>query len=292
MKRQLNCQRACEMLPLYVAGDLEETRTREVGAHLAACAECRRLAAEFSESRSLLAEACATPEFSAEFYAGIRSAVLDRVGRDRTTPSTPSAFNASPFIASLFGRRLAYAASFAVALIALALALQHARHNAQHAPTQLAQATRDAHAPTPTPNQKRDAPSSLLPDDAAQEGSTQESANVAITPRKRATRRDTATRQVEERAMKDAPTAASLVATVPRATVNSARDAGASSGVEPARAAVSQSAPEVARIEIQTSDPNIRIIWLAPPPSQKTGEPETSPNNRENPHNHENGDRK
>ncbi|PYS85960.1 MAG: anti-sigma factor, partial [Acidobacteria bacterium] len=40
------------MISLYVAGDLIGAPEREVAAHLAACDGCRRLADEFSESRS------------------------------------------------------------------------------------------------------------------------------------------------------------------------------------------------------------------------------------------------
>jgi anti-sigma factor RsiW len=285
--RRMNCKRACEMLPLYTAGDLEGSREREVAAHLAACVACRRLAAEFSESSHLLAEACATPEFGAEFYAGIRSAVLSEIRRDRPTPSTPSLF-----IASLFTRRLAYAASFAVALIVLALALQHARRAAQPAPTQIAQGQHPATDVTPERRtfptmQSRTftpAPSS----DAVAKESSSHSTTIPATPTRRAMRRGATALRDEENPTNDAQTALTLVAAVPHANVNPAREASAPSAVGSANAA-SQPAPEVSRIEIQTADPNIRIIWLAP---QKSEEPNPNPNNRENRDNQENGDRK
>jgi anti-sigma factor RsiW len=288
MKR-MDCQRASGMLPLYVAGDLEGARPREVAAHLAACDDCRRLAAEFNESRNLLAEACATPEFGADFYAGIRSAVLDEISRDRPTPSTPSSFIASPFITSLFGRRLAYAASFAVALIILALAFQHARRAAPPAPEEIVHEQLPAPESMPERRTMTPAPS---PDVAVKESSP--SATIAATLRRHPTRRDTATRQDEAnplhaaQTVNDAQTAATLVAAIPRAAVNPARDVSATATVAPASAA-GQPASEVSRIEIQTSDPNIRIIWLAP---QKSEEPRPNTDKRENPYNHENGERK
>ena len=62
--RTLNCKRMAQMLSLYVAGDLVGAPERKVAAHLAACEACRRLAQEFSESSSLLTQACAPPKHS------------------------------------------------------------------------------------------------------------------------------------------------------------------------------------------------------------------------------------
>src|ERR671933_587290 len=102
--REIDCERARTLLPLYAAGDLDEGRGREVGSHVETCEPCRGLAAEFDASRRLVAEALATPEFGAEFYAAIRGDVLARVGRGGD-PSSPTSFVAALF----FGRRLAYA---------------------------------------------------------------------------------------------------------------------------------------------------------------------------------------
>src|SRR3989442_11366067 len=89
--RTLNCKGAAQMISLYVAGDLVGAPEREVATHLAACERCRRLAEDFSESSSLLTQACRPPEFNAAFYSGIRRAVLDEIRRDRML-SKPSLF--------------------------------------------------------------------------------------------------------------------------------------------------------------------------------------------------------
>ncbi|MFL6229971.1 MAG: zf-HC2 domain-containing protein, partial [Pyrinomonadaceae bacterium] len=235
---QIDCTRAKELIPLHVADDTDAARAREVSAHLAACAGCRALAAGFVESRSLLAEACAPPEFGAEFYAGIRSAVLAEIRRDRPTPSSPSSF-----IATLFARRLAYAASLAVAIIALALALQHARRDAQPAP-EIAQAPRTTSEPTAI----RRMPAS--PDKV--KDLTPRGAMTVPTLGKPTLRRLMPNKHGGKNLVNDVPPALPQVANLPRTTINPAAVA-----TEP-NTVTSQSAPEVARIEIQTADPNIR----------------------------------
>ena len=112
--RALNCKRTTRMISLYVAGDLVGGAEREVATHLAACDACRRLAQEFSVSSSLLAEACALPEFGAAFYSGIRSAVLGEIASQQ--------LQAKP---SLFRPRWLYATAFAAIVIVSGVMLRH-----------------------------------------------------------------------------------------------------------------------------------------------------------------------
>jgi anti-sigma factor RsiW len=265
---EMNCQRATELMPLYAAGDLESTRGRKVVAHLAACDDCRALAAEFAESRSLLAEACELPEFGADFYAGIRSVVLDEISRART-PSTPSSFIASPssFIASLFGRRLIYAASLALLLVACGLALYHFRGGANESPQDMAKDRhekreqshpRQADMPSPPPRieNQENAPLTVLANE-----SPRKRRRVFFEPA--AVNRTVASRQTDF-----TQSESMQVASMP----------GATAAVGSTNAA-SQPAPEVSRIEIQTADPNIRIIWLAP---QKPEAPKPERDKNEN----------
>src|SRR2546423_12856025 len=97
--KNLNCKRASRNLPLSVAGDLPGDLDRAIVSHLSICEECGRLAREFRESQSLLAEACALPEFGAQFYDQIRNNVLDKITRD-AVPSKPR-----------FGHRWIYASA-------------------------------------------------------------------------------------------------------------------------------------------------------------------------------------
>jgi hypothetical protein len=106
--RTLNCKRATRMMPLYVEGDLPGDLDREMVKHLAICEECDWLAQEYRESNTLLAAACAPPEFGAQFYDEIRNTVLDQIAREGVS-SKPQ-----------FGRRWIYAAAFAVMLVASA----------------------------------------------------------------------------------------------------------------------------------------------------------------------------
>lgn len=102
----LNCKRAGRNVPLFVAGDLSSDLDREMVNHLATCEECGRLAQEFRESNSLLTEACALPEFGAQFYDEIRNNVLDQITPDGMSPKPR------------FGHRWIYAAAFALMLVA------------------------------------------------------------------------------------------------------------------------------------------------------------------------------
>jgi hypothetical protein len=261
--RGMNCKRAAEFLPLYAADDLDAARAEEVASHVIVCEGCRRVADEFRESRALLVEAFETPEFGAEFYAGIRSSVLKRISRDRE-PSTPS------FVAALFGRRLAYATTFAVALVALALALQHFRGGVRET----------------TPQERRGWPEASPQPNVKNNETTPKLTYAATNPRREPTRRaapDQRREPMPQTLARDGERA--QLARVMPSSVDGAREASESAptAVGSAPAAAANAAPEVSRIEIQTADPNIRIIWLAPKVSEAPG-----PNEPKN----ENGERK
>jgi len=126
---KLNCKRAGRNVPLFVAGDLSGDLDREMINHLATCEECGQLAQEFRESNSLLTEACALPEFGAQFYDEIRNNVLDQIARDGMS-SKPR-----------FGHRWIFASAFALMLVVSAV--MFVRWRAAHqAPPDLASTTR------------------------------------------------------------------------------------------------------------------------------------------------------
>ncbi|MDT7541581.1 MAG: hypothetical protein QOE33_1485 [Acidobacteriota bacterium] len=274
--KTLNCEQASELLPLYAAGDLEGARAREVAAHVAACDGCSTLVAAYDEGRSLFAEACAPPEFGADFYAGVRSAVLAEIARDQSRPSTPS------LIAALFsGRRLAYATTFALLLLACLVALQHLRRNTRAMPQEIARAQQDQSDPsrneviavnTPSPPQRATTSINSQPGNGRRDDSGSRALFLKA-------RRDAGLSRLETETRRDMPTTLGTmqhvrdeVAVVPRASLDPALVSAASvpSAVESA-SGESQSGPEVSRIEIQTADPNIRIIWLAPRKAEGPG---------------------
>src|SRR5205085_1315417 len=126
--RNLNCKRVSRNVSLFVAGDLSGDLDREIVNHLAICEECGRLAQEFRESNSLLTEACALPEFGAQFYDEIRNRVLEKITRDGVSSRRQ------------FVHRWIYAAAFALMLAAFTAMFVRWR-GAREAPQDLASTT-------------------------------------------------------------------------------------------------------------------------------------------------------
>jgi hypothetical protein len=263
------------MISLYVAGDLVGAREREVAAHLAACEECRRLAEEFSESSSLLTQACMPPEFGAEFYSGIRDAVLGEITRDRML-SKPS----------LFRPRWLYATAFAAIVIASGVMLQHFGSARRGTPQGLALAPQVSDQPTS--GQAREANSSSLPQLSESPQAPRKSRGLPGTLRAQSQKvlalvnPHGSSRQFEavrkpnasdtDQTARDSGT--QIEPAMPSSTrvgpvaLESATLSGGSASSLSERASDSQ----VSRIEIQTADPNIRIIWLSPRESREPEE--------------------
>lgn len=255
LTRTTACGRARKLIPLYAAGDLAGRRGRRVAAHVESCGACRRLVAEFDATREWARAAAEPPEFGAEFYEGLRAGVLDEIRRgDRRRPAAP---RRAPLFAALSGRRLVYATSFALALVACALALNFYSRRTMDAPRPLAGMSSPARTPPP------------IRDDV-----------VTPAPQPRAHRPHTTPERASERPGRP-PTMQRAAGSNPRKTLNTPYRAtpegaagheltAASPTAAPpthravAGAAVPTKPGEVARIEMQTADPNIRIIWLAP----------------------------
>ena len=247
----MSCRRAEKLMPLYAAGDLPAgRRSRAVAAHVARCGACAALAAEFRASRDWTRAADAVPDFGDEFYEQLRAGVLDRVNRD-TRPAAPSRV-ASFFPAMFAGRRLAYAASLALAACALALALYFGGGTGRPqrndvAGTQPAGKVttppRPAHAgPTPDAGGRRPTPDAA-PDEreAARPKLRRVGGGFKRTPTLRRT-------EPPHRA-------------APSPVLTASNNASQQDTTSPTPRAETAS---VARIEIQTADPDIRIIWLTP----------------------------
>ena len=253
--RNLNCKSMTKLMPLYVAGDLVGEPEREAAAHLAACGECRQLAVEFHESNSLLAQALAQPEFDAEFYAGIRRAVLGKIPGESIVSTKPWPFEGR------WGRRWIYATSLAVAVIAV-VTLQFFRgfprqtsQNFAVTPEVMSQPTSDQAEGTDSSPSRQ-----VLPAPGVLRQTGQSHIRLASTDSRRSNRR------IELVRKPDAPDTATA-REVPKE-------------ITPVIPLPGRSAPtlgpassfEVSRIEIQTADPNIRIIWFMPRESRKPDE--------------------
>jgi len=232
-----NCKRISRNISLYVAGDLVGESEREVAAHLVACEECRRLSGAFSKSRSLLTRAWALPEFGAEFYSGIRSAVLADIGSRRSKPS-------------LFRPRWLYATAFAAVVIVSAVMLQHFSSARRQAVQSRALASQVTARPTSDRAKATDLSSS--PQSHGPSGTRGVPARGKFEPAKRLDASDT-----------------TQAARINRAQIAQAIESPVSVGpvtleAAPGAAGSASSPSEVSRIEIQTANPNIRIIWLTP----------------------------
>ena len=242
--RTLNCKRTARMISLYVGGDLVGAPEREVAAHLAACEGCRRLAEEFSESSSLLTEACA-PDFGAEFYSGIRHAVLGEIASDQML--------AKP---SIFRPRWLYATAFAAVVIFSGVMLQHfvgtRRTTSPDVPPVTVQSTSPPEVPSP--RKKHELPG--------------KPGGLALASPHGSSRLFAELRQADALVTAQA-------ARVSGAQIEPAMQSSTSLGP-----VALEASSQVSRIEIQTADPNIRIIWLSP---RESREPEGTNHDQDHP---------
>jgi hypothetical protein len=274
--RQFNCKRTARMISLYVAGDLVGASEREVAAHLAACEECRRLAEEFSESSSLLTQAFPPPEFGAEFYSGIRRAVLSEITNDRilTKPS-------------LFRPRWLYATAFAAIVIISGVMLQHFVSIRRATPHDLVLASGQVKGTNSSPQLSELPQSPRRKHELPGTRSTQSDNALALANPHGSFRHFEAKRKtdalVAAQAARDSR-AQIQPAMQPSTRIGSnAAESVASAGGPTSSSSGRAPASEVSRIEIQTADPNIRIIWLSQRESRESEEinhhqdhPETS----------------
>jgi hypothetical protein len=74
----MNCADAEKLLSLYARVDLDRSSQTAVAAHLESCTHCRQLADEYKNIQSWI-RLHGPPEFSEEFFAGIRENVLRQI---------------------------------------------------------------------------------------------------------------------------------------------------------------------------------------------------------------------
>src|SRR5262245_34998440 len=76
----MRCTHAEKLIPLFAGDDLPAREAGALRRHLKSCANCRRLAAEFEESRDWLRR-FAAPQFDEAMLEGMRDSVLRDIGR-------------------------------------------------------------------------------------------------------------------------------------------------------------------------------------------------------------------
>jgi anti-sigma factor RsiW len=235
----VDCKRVEEWVPLYVEGDLREPQASQLRAHAQTCQACGALVAEYESSQAWL-RADATPVFDEAFIDTIRAGVMREITATRTR---------RPFVERLRDwvapRRVALiTAALMLIFVALALLIYLSRPRVNHQDEVTAE-----QRPAP-PVQKEVERTPVV-------------ANDHIDPQPKRTTTHRIAHTLAKRAQRD------LRRT--QATPDSAL-AQAQPPVLPVDPVASRNAAapgeERLRIEIQTADPNIRIIWFAPKPTE------------------------
>lgn len=74
----MKCKKIEELIPLHLSGDVKDRHAIRIAAHLASCTACARLAEEYRAVSEAM-RAFEPPQFSEDFYAGIRGNVLRNI---------------------------------------------------------------------------------------------------------------------------------------------------------------------------------------------------------------------
>lgn len=270
-----NCSSVGKLLPLYAAGDLRagERRTRKIAAHLRACRECARRAAEFNESRNMVRALTASPSFDAAFFDEIRSAVRVRIEARESI--------ASPLAIGIFRRKWMYATPLALLLAILSLLVVYTRlerTSNDSRPSDSAIVRQDALHQNALPETRRAVEHSAPQPDADETLSSRTPAMPGDARNSQVTNtRASFIRGRRERAISRANsnTTEAYLAAAPPAQVEMTNEPEEPAASDLARNDITQATANDAgeaedqplRIEFQTSDPTIRIIWLAPRPT-------------------------
>lgn len=236
----MDCRRVEELIPLYVEGDLREPHASHVRAHAQTCERCGGLVAQYEGSQAWL-RAESAPEFDEAFVDTVRAGVMREISA--ISMRRPFVERLRDWIAPR--RVILVTAALLIVFIALAsfIYLSRLRVNRQDAgiakQTPAPPVEREVErAPTPsdTNNRVDPQPKRRMPHRAAPllaNRSRREVRRVKTTP-------DNALAQTQPAVLPVAPFDRSSAAT---------------------------ETEERLRIEIQTADPNIRIIWFAPKPT-------------------------
>jgi hypothetical protein len=243
----MNCTIVEKLLPLYVEDDLAVQETANVRAHVSSCDYCRSVVEEFSASQSRLHN-FAVPEFGAEFFEQMRSAVLAEI--NSSPVSRPSFFQT---LRPLFIWRPAAAFSFALLVLFGALSFGLYRSLMKRdAPLLAIEKSRGEFNPV----EMAEASGQNVKDDSIKEsGVVRQASMTAVNNIARQKSRP----GVQRNSRPESPAPQSI-------------DAAGSSVAERTQAVdmTGNAVPPqaIARMDIQTGDPNIRIIWLGRKPGE------------------------
>jgi putative zinc finger protein len=231
------CAHAEKLIPLFAGDDLPARETEALRLHLESCVNCRRLSAEFEESREWL---CGfnTPQFDEAMLYGMRDSVLRDIGR---IENRSRRFQWITQISPGWNLRFVFAASLALLLFCALFSLVINRRQSPHDPV----STKAKLSPGKTPA----------------DGASSDKQIAVDKPVRRKFRRKPIKHAPEESIPIEATRIEPDLITQNMETVDPNADQAAV--LDPANTDPTPNR-NMLRIEIQTADPNIRIIWFAP----------------------------
>ncbi len=240
------CTHAEKLIPLFAGDDLPAREADALRRHLESCANCRRIAAEFDESRDWLRGFPAL-QFDDVELNDMRDSVLRDIGRIENRARWLQ------WIVPGWNLRFAFATSLSLLLIGALLGLVINRRQSPHDPKyDRAEARKGASGQV------------KLPPGKTPDGQTNDEGQAAS----RKTDRRKFRREPIEREPSESPQTDGRVVEPDLITQNT----GAIGPITDPSAAPDSATTDpdanldALRIEIQTADPNIRIIWFAPKP--------------------------
>jgi hypothetical protein len=252
----MRCTHAEKLIPLFAGDDLPAREADTLRRHLVSCANCRRLAAEFEESRDWL-RGFAAPQFDDAMLDGMRGSVLRDISRIENRARW------TQWIVP--GWNLRFTASMA-ALLLIAFLAAYAYRGGQ---SRMVPDKEDF--VKINPGDQKDSTGGAQRND---EGFKVNPSPVPTQyPSRKSIRRIKENRGVEPVQLPDI-----VIATVP--IVPPAINIGPVFELPPSGNTAKDDvvfSREMTRIEFQTADPNIRIIWLAPKePNSSSTKPTTN----------------
>jgi hypothetical protein len=236
----MKCTQAEKLIPLFAGDDLPAREANVLRQHLESCADCRRLASEFEESRDWLIN-LAAPQFDEAMLDGLRDGVLREISRvEKRRRWFDQWFG---WIVPNWNPRFAFAVSLAALLLIAAFGLLIYRRQPPHGPKQ------------DRADVRKDAGDQV----GSHPGGTQDEPDPQIVkgnPEQRRIKRKATRRGFAESPQPEAQTAEPDFV---------AQDIEPPDPAKPDPIKIDLAANrEMTRIEFQTADPNIRIIWLTP----------------------------
>jgi hypothetical protein len=218
------CAHAEKLIPLFAGDDLPPREANAIRLHLESCANCRRLAAEFAESRAWLCE-FDEPQFDEATLDGMRDSVLRNIDRIENRSRQLQ------WVVPGWNLRFAFATSLTLLLCAALFILAVNRRD-------------------------QESNRAELPPDLTTDGQLHDDKRIAID---RPVRRKSGRKRVRPAPQESPQTEAGGIEPDLMTQTPAADHEVDQSGVDDP-----DTNRDMLRIELQTADPNIRIIWFAP----------------------------